>query len=175
MPTTLVVMAGLPCSGKSTIAGRLATALALPVVSVDPIESAMWAGGIPRELTGVAAYVVSQAVAREQLRLGLSVIVDAVNPVEEAREMWRALVREQGATLRIVECVCSDLAAHRERVAARRRNIPGMDEVTWERVEERRRVYEPWTDDRLVLDTVQGLDELAAAAVAYVRDAGESP
>jgi hypothetical protein len=45
-----------------------------------------------------------------------------------------------------------------------------MPEVTWERVEERRREYEPWADDRLVLDTAQSLDDVTAVAVGYVRN-----
>jgi predicted kinase len=170
MRKKLVVLAGLPVSGKSTVAARLSTALSLPVVSVDPIEAAMWAGGVPREMTGVAAYGVARAVAAEQLKLDLSVIVDAVNPVEAAREMWRSLAREQAAQLLVIECLCSDIELHRQRVERRRRNIPGMAEVTWERVEERRREYEPWVDDRLVLDTAQDIQGVAEAAVSYVMN-----
>lgn len=130
----------------------------------------MRSGGIPKEMTGVAAYTVACAVAREQLRLGLSVVVDAVNPVEAAREMWRSLAREQGAGLLVIECMCSDRQLHRQRVEARTRNIPGLAEVTWQRVEERRREYEPWTDDRLVLDTARGFEGVGDAAVAYARN-----
>jgi predicted kinase len=107
-------------------------------------------------------------VAAEQLRLGLSVVVDVVNPVEAAREMWRSLAIEHGAELVVIECVCSDVEVHRQRVESRRRNIPGMAEVTWERVEERRREYEPWADDRLTLDTAQDLESVVAAAISYV-------
>jgi len=57
------------------------------VVSVDPIAAAMWAGGIPREMTGAAAFLVMRAIAAEQLTLGLSVVVDAVNPTEAYRAM----------------------------------------------------------------------------------------
>lgn len=34
----LVVMAGLPASGKSTLAAALAKVLPAPVLSVDPVE-----------------------------------------------------------------------------------------------------------------------------------------
>jgi predicted kinase len=171
MRTKLVVMSGLPCSGKSTVAERLSAALSLPVISVDPVEAAMWISGIPKEMTGIAAYAVVSAIAREQLRLGLSVVVDAVNPVEIAREMWRVLAREQAAELLVIECVCSARQLHRQRVEARQRSIPGMPEVTWERVEERRAEYEPWQDERLVLDTAQDIEGVAAAALSYVSDA----
>lgn len=131
----------------------------------------MWRAGIPPEMTGIAAYEVARALAEANLKLDLSVIVDAVNPVEAAREMWRSLAREQGAALRIIECVCSDARLHRQRIESRRRNIPGMAEITWERVEERRREYEPWADKRLVLDTARDLAETSGVALAYVRTA----
>ncbi|WP_173508776.1 AAA family ATPase [Sinorhizobium psoraleae] len=84
----LIVTAGLPGSGKSIIAEGLARAIGAPVLSVDPIEAAMWRSDIPKYMTGIAAYEVAAAVAEENLKLGLTVIVDAVNPVEVARATW---------------------------------------------------------------------------------------
>ncbi|MEK7152947.1 MAG: zeta toxin family protein, partial [Patescibacteria group bacterium] len=37
----LIVMSGLPGSGKSTLSERVAAHLKLPIFSVDPIESAI--------------------------------------------------------------------------------------------------------------------------------------
>jgi hypothetical protein len=45
-----------------------------------------------------------------------------------------------------------------------------MAEATWEVVEQRRQEYEPWIDDRLVLDTAPDLEAVATAALAYVTD-----
>jgi predicted kinase len=79
----LIVMAGLPGSGKSTVAEGLGRRLAAPVLSVDPVESALWRAGISREEpTGLAAYVVVEAMAADVLALGQTVVVDAVNDVE---------------------------------------------------------------------------------------------
>lgn len=44
----LIVMAGLPGVGKSSVGEALARKLAAPVVAVDPIEAAMWRGKSPR-------------------------------------------------------------------------------------------------------------------------------
>ena len=165
----LVVMSGLPGSGKSTVAEGLSRHFSMPVFSVDPIEAAMWRGGLPRDQTGIAAYEVAVALADEQLRLGHSVIVDAVNPVEAPRAAWRELAARHRAQLKIIECVCADETIHRRRVEARRRNIEGMPELRWERVLERRAEYEPWCDVRLVLDTsTQPPDRLLAEAIRYV-------
>jgi predicted kinase len=168
----LIVVAGLPGSGKSTVAEALSGALSLPVFSIDPIEAAMWRSGLARADTGIAAYEVAIALAGEQLRLGHSVIVDAVNPIEAPRAAWRDLAATHRADLRIIECVCSDETVHRMRIEARVRNIAGMPEVTWARVLQRRAEYEPWTDQRLTLDTsIKTPERLLAAALDYLQEA----
>jgi len=78
----LIIFAGLPCSGKSTLAESISRTLSMPVFSVDPIEAAMWRGGLAKDQTGIAAYDVVATLVDEHLRLGHCVIVDAVNSVE---------------------------------------------------------------------------------------------
>jgi predicted kinase len=170
IPQKLIVLSGLPGSGKSTIAEGLSRALSLPVFSVDPIEAAMWRGGLPKPSTGIAAYDVAVTLADEHLRLGHSVIIDAVNPVEAPRAAWRDLAAKYRTDLKIIECACADEAVHRRRIEARVRNIDGMPEVTWARVLQRRDEYQPWTDERLILDTSIGAPEkLIAAALNYLH------
>ena len=169
MSQKLIILAGLPGSGKSTLAEALSRHFSLPLFSVDPIEAAMWRGGLAREQTGIAAYGVAQALAEEQLRLGHSAIVDAVNPVEAPRAAWRSLAAKYRTDLKIIECVCADQATHRRRIEARIRGIEGMAEISWARVEERRAGYEAWTDPRLTLDTsVQPPERLLAQAIHYL-------
>ncbi|HTB00589.1 MAG TPA: AAA family ATPase [Bradyrhizobium sp.] len=167
---TLIVLSGLPGSGKSMLAEGVSRALSIPLFSIDPIEAAMWRGGLKKDQTGIAAYEVAIALADEQLRLGHSVIVDAVNPIEAPRAAWRSLAAKYRAGLKIIECICADETIHRARIEARRRNIPGMPEITWARVLERRAEYEPWTDARLTLDTsIETPDKLIAEAANYLR------
>ena len=128
----------------------------------------MWRNGLAQAQTGIAAYEVAAALADEQLRLGHSVIIDAVNPVEAARAAWRDLAAKHRADLKIIECICANEATHRQRIEARIRNIDGMPETPWSRVLERRAEYEPWTDQRLTLDTSAGPPEqLLADALDY--------
>jgi predicted kinase len=166
----LIVLSGLPGSGKSTLAEGISRHLSVPVFSVDPIEAAMWRGGLAKAETGIAAYDVAIALADEHLGLGFSVIADAVNPVEAPRAAWRSLAAKHRADLKIIECVCADEAVHRRRVEARLRAIDGMPELTWGRVLQRRAEYEAWSDARLVLDTsIDAPGKLLVAALSYLR------
>ena len=57
----LIVLSGLPGTGKSAVADGIARALRLPVLSVDPLESAILQAGIPPSFeTGLAAYLVAE-------------------------------------------------------------------------------------------------------------------
>ena len=169
----LVVMAGLPASGKSTLAAALAKVLPAAVLSVDPVEAAMWRAGVVCEQpTGLAAYVVVGAIGSELLRLGQSVIVDAVNDAQEARQHWVALADRHCASLRFIEVICSDPAVHRRRLAAYDRAADDVRRPTWSSVQARRPAFESWDEDRLVLDSMEPASQNLQRAIDYVRRAG---
>lgn len=145
----LIAFAGLPGAGKSTLAEAYGDLLGAPVLSIDPVDRAMEAVGVTERRPGVTAYVVIEALAEEHLRRGRTVVVDAVNDVEAARQQWRDLAARTGAELRFIEVVCSDRAVHRARVEARHARDPWKPD--WPAVESR--VYEPWAGERTVLDS----------------------
>jgi predicted kinase len=168
-------MAGLPAAGKSSIAEGLGRALPAAVVAVDPVEAAMWRAGVDRgQPTGLAAYLVAEAVADGVLALGQNAIIDAVNSVEAARRQWRALADRHRISVAFIEVVCSDARVHRRRLERRSRSILGFEEPTWQAVQQRRAEYQPWTDDRLVLDSVAALTTNVTKAQQYLAMASQS-
>ncbi|WP_254910114.1 AAA family ATPase [Micromonospora sp. NBS 11-29] len=87
----LVAFAGLPGVGKTTLAVRVGAALRAPVLPVDPVERALGRYGLAGDVPAMAAYGAVAGLAEVQLGLGLSVVVDAVNPVASARGLWHDL------------------------------------------------------------------------------------
>jgi predicted kinase len=172
--TQLIVMAGLPGAGKSTIGEILGSRLGATVVSVDPIESAILRAGIEADQpTGLAAYLVAEQIARKELLAGRTVIVDAVNAGEAARLQWRDLAAEAEARLRVVEVVCTDERIHRERLEKRERGLPHLEETTWRAVEQSLEGYAPWIGPcaslpRVTIDSVESLGVNVDAALAFV-------
>jgi predicted kinase len=173
----LVVTAGLPGAGKSTIAEVVGHRLGIPVVSVDPIESAILRAGIDAdEPTGLAAYLVAETIAEGVLGNGGSVIVDAVNAVEPARTQWVKLATRQNTAIRFLEVICSDPELHRERLAGRDRRLAHITEPSWHAVEQSLDEWESWTGatgavPRVTLDSVQPLGVNVEQAIAFLESA----
>jgi predicted kinase len=85
----LIVVGGLPATGKSTLSRTLARELGASYVRVDTIEQALVASGLAEHPVGVAGYAVGYAVAEENLRVGRHVVAESVNPLAVTREAWR--------------------------------------------------------------------------------------
>jgi predicted kinase len=158
-PTTesprVVLVAGIPGTGKSTLAESLARHLRTPVFSLD------WAMGslvLARAVTDDNAWEVvdlqlTASVARH-VQLGIDVVVDTAGHIREDRERLRQLTERLGGVFVGVECVCSDERLHRERVEGRSRGIPGWHAtVPWQHVQRMRGLWETWEEDHLVLDS----------------------
>lgn len=171
----LVVLTGLPGTGKSAVADALGAALPAAVFGRDRIEAGLWAGGLSAELgSGRAAYDVMTALAADQLALGQPVVLDSVATTETIRAPWRGAAAHHAAPMCVIECVCSDEHLHRSRIELRRRDIPGWYELSWSDVQDARTRYEPWPHERLsgghlVLDAVNSLDANVATALAFTR------
>jgi predicted kinase len=150
-PARLVVFAGLPGVGKSTLASLLAERLGAVWLRVDSIEAAILKSGLKQSFeSGLAAYIAVRDLAAVQLGLGLTVIVDAVNGVEEAREMWRELSEELKVPRYTIEIGCSDAAEHRRRIESRSAQTPPLPSPTWDEVVHRE--YLPWHEPTLSLE-----------------------
>ena len=170
MPSVLVIVGGLPGTGKTTIATALARRTTTPYLRVDRIEQAIVEWSALTHPLGAVGYAVAQQLAAEQLGLGLDVIVECVNPVAASRDSWVATAAEAEAHLIEVELVCADAAEHRRRVEQRSSDVAGLVKPTWLEVAERE--YEPWRRPHLVIDSahtsVESAVERIAAAMASV-------
>jgi hypothetical protein len=173
----LVVFAGLPGTGKSALAEAAGHTLGIPVFAKDHLEaslrrSARERGLAPEEMPwlGYAGYDLLTTLAERQLRVGQSAILDSVATSERIRAQWRGLAATYGATWRVVECICSDEAVHRARLGVRARGIPGWYELKWSDVEAVRAKYEPWDEERLVVDAVRPFEENLRAVIGYLDE-----
>jgi predicted kinase len=160
----LVVLGGLPATGKSTVAAVLVRRTGFAFVRVDRIEQAIIASTELEQPLGPVGYMIAYELAGEQLAHGVSVVAESVNPLAITRNAWRDVAASRGAGLVEVELICSDAAAHRHRAQSRHVDVPGLKPPEWAQITGRE--YEPWDRDHLVIDTAIQTPDDAAAAIA---------
>lgn len=154
----LIIFAGLPGAGKTTIARELARRLGAVHVRIDSIEQAIGDCRATDASLNEAGYRVGYAVAADNLRLGLNVIADSVNPLRVTRNAWVEVARRVQTNFVEIEVICSDTREHRKRIETRTTDIPGLRTLTWQDVTSRD--CDVWERKHLVLDTaLQSVDE----------------
>ena len=84
----LIIFSGLPGTGKTTISRALAKATGAFHLRIDTIEQALRNKGIA--VVTDEGYRIAYALAEDNLRLGLTVIGDSVNPIQITRDAWHA-------------------------------------------------------------------------------------
>jgi len=148
----LIIFAGLPGTGKSTIAKLLAKRLSAVYIRIDSIEQAIKSSLNISEV-GPSGYNVGYNLALDNIRLGLTVVADSVNPLEITRQAWREVAMQAKVNFLEVEIICSDQNEHQNRVMSRTADIPLHKLPTWQEVLARN--YEPWNTEHLIIDTAK--------------------
>lgn len=166
----LIIFGGLPGTGKTTISKELAKRLKAVYLRIDTIEQTLKnLEGYPDSLViGCEGYLISYAIAKENLTLGLDVIADSVNPIEMTRHDWRQVAKEAGSAFVEIELICSDKKEHQTRIDGRVADIAGHKLPTWEEV--LNRDYEPWDSIAMLVDTSKHtVNESVEKIIEYIK------
>jgi predicted kinase len=170
MQTKLIIFSGLPGVGKSTLAGRLARELQMPLICIDDVI-----GDVP-ENPGIPFWdsrvAILLDVVNTQLEVGLSVIADSVF-MNMDRYHAQEAARKHDARFVPIHVFMSDENLWKERVVSRYNKLNDKDVATWDRIQhqrERFRVWEPGT--ALFVDSVQPVDQNYEAVLNFVLNDG---
>ncbi|KUF19271.1 AAA family ATPase [Streptomyces silvensis] len=170
----LVVVGGLPATGKSTAARTVARRLGASYLRIDTIEQSLSrfsaygadTAALRHAVDWGLGYEVAYATAGDLLGQGLCVFAECVNPMKVTRDAWEAVAKRAGARFVEVELICSDPVEHERRATSRTVDVPGLTLPTWQDIVERD--YEPWDRDHIVVDTA---GKSARDTVAELADA----
>ena len=166
----LVVLAGQPGTGKTTIARLLARRLQAAYLRTDIIAGPMLLDGLieDKAIAGRVAYSIACEVATENLRAGVPVVVDGVHATHERRALWRGVSDATHARLVQLEMTLGDELEHRRRVE--KRQALGYVGPTWEQIMDMK--YDGWSEAidgrRPVVDTFD-TDVALARCLAHVK------
>ncbi len=171
--TTWIFLAGLPATGKSTLARKLVARLKRSVIlDKDRVRAALFPGTMT-DYTGAQNDLCMRAIYEAAGYLTLHKLADFIfidgRTFSSAVQLAEALdaVAKAGATWRILHLTCSDeVAADRLSAVdpdhpARNRNIELYRQV--------KAKFEPIQHAKLDLDTSCGTDSLIERVVEYVR------
>jgi predicted kinase len=166
---SLLVVSGLPGTGKTRIAEALSKRFELPVFSIAWILGGLSRFGVlDHPDRGAMAYEIITSLVEHRLRLGRAAICDGMVGSAELRARWAELCAQYGGELTVIECVCSDSELHRARISRRRERIPGWPDPDWDHAEAMRERYEPWARDRLVLDSADPYEANLQTAIRFL-------
>jgi predicted kinase len=117
------------------------------------------------DLARPVAYALLVNLARDNLSLGVSVVLDSPARYSTFREKVENLAHTHEASLKLIECICTDEAQLRERVEGR---------GNWDSYERERAAFERLNGPRLIIDTAEPIMLNLRKVMTYLgRQTGE--
>jgi predicted kinase len=164
----LIMMSGLPGSGKSYLSDRLAEQLSAVVIESDRVRKALFSQPTYSAEESAMVHRTCQQTMRWLLQKGVRVIFDATNLVEFQRETLYSLAERSGAHLLIVRVTAPEEIV-RQRLTQRVGRADSMSDADWKvyrRMSEReQRIRRP----HLRIDTSRDIDGAVRKIVRAVR------
>lgn len=155
----LLMLSGLPGTGKSYLARRLSERLRAPVIESDMVRKTLFPQPSYSADESAVVHWVSRLLIKKLLARGVPVILDATNLIESQRELIYRLAEQAEARLVIVQIVAPPEVV-RERLERRlvQREPEDISDATWgvyRRMAERQ---QPIRRPHLVVDTSEDIE-----------------
>lgn len=165
----LILMAGMPGAGKSTVALALGAEFGFPVIDKDVIVSVLLEEGILDDAAHPVAYrLVFETVDALVRTQRLSANMDTPAGLPATVEWAAGLCREAGAQLIPVLCSADGLTRY-DRMAARE-GLRSHSKGTSRRPGTARERFTHLPPDAIEIDAMQPVDDMCREAIAAVRE-----
>ncbi len=162
-------MRGYPGTGKSTIGRAIATALHAPLIDRDIIRQmgVDILGNLPP--IGRFSYELMFALTREQLKLGLSVVIDTPLTYRTTYEQAKQMAETFSIPMLVVHCKCSP-EVQKRRLEGRKGKVSEFQITSWEEWLRWKPRFEEFEDEGCVIDTSNPLYESLAKVMFTIHE-----
>lgn len=107
------------------------------------------------QFAGALSYTLLIPIARDNLTVGTSVIIDSPAGYRTFQEGVEQLVRSVKVSFKLIECITTDEALLRERIERRGADLPEHRVRDWDAYQQARERLERLSGPRLVIDTAE--------------------
>lgn len=154
----LIVVSGLPGTGKSFFCHKLAERLTFPILASDTLRKILFLSPQYKESENKRLFPACHALIEELLRKGIPVIFDATNLLERHREYIYRAAERTGAKL-ILVWVEAPTEVIRQRLLAREKAAIAQDdsEAGWKVYTKMKHRREKISRNYFVVDTSQDI------------------
>ena len=165
----LIVVSGLPGTGKSFFCRKLAEKLPFLILASDALRRVLFPSPQYDEQENKRLFSACHVLIEELLRKGVPVIFDATNLLEHHREYLYRAAERAGAKLMLVWVEAPPEVVRQRLLARERTTVPQCDsEAGWEVYNRMKSRREKISRNHLVVDTSQ---DITAAVDRIVRTA----
>ena len=152
---SLLMMVGLPGTGKSSVVNALRPMMPHVVITTDKIRGAIRQSPVYTASEMMLVYEVCYGLIERRLRSGQRVVFDGSNMLAARREYLQKLARRCGAPVAICYVQAAQAVIHQRLRARVRRGHNKMDksDADWAVYKWMVEAQEPLVEDHLVVDT----------------------
>ncbi len=166
----LIMLCGLPATGKSYLARRLVEQMPFVIVETDFVRKTLFPSPTYSAEESNLVHRVCHALMEKLLRRGARVIFDATNLLEFHREKVYRLARSAAARLVIVQTVAPETVV-RERLEKRKvaRDPDDISDANWAIYKRMVSTQQPISHSHLTVDTSGDLEEAVSKILRMVQ------
>lgn len=164
----LILICGLPATGKSTVARRLSKALGAEVLRTDIVRREIIDAPSYTEEEKALIYRVVFLMARYLIKNDVNVIIDGTFYRDSLRKQAQEIARKQGKRFFLVETRCpEDIVL--KRLEKRKKNLRSPSDADVDVYYKIKGLFEPIEEDHLIIDTGWNIKEGVKELVKKIK------
>jgi predicted kinase len=148
----LILICGLPATGKSTVARRLAKALGAEVLRTDIVRRDLIKNPVYTEEEKDLIYKAGFLIADYLIKNDIIVIIDGTFYKDKHRKQAQEIAKKRGKRFFLIETQCPEDVVLK-RLEARRKNLRSPSDADKEVYFKIKNLFEEIKEDHIVIDT----------------------